>query len=136
MKERVRLLITAVGHFSTQITHPEANPRTTSNLTHKLHRIKELLSESLYLFDLCTYQNVELHEDDGAINVVYASIFLVGSPHQVEISETIYDKVKKHQLANELTKVVSPLFSPHATSRNYQWGLQSAPPPSLIDIEL
>jgi hypothetical protein len=138
VKDRVRQLVDAVEYFSVQINHSAGNLQKASAYTHRLRHVMELLRDSLRLLDLCTHQNIDLHGDDGAINAVYASMFLVGHPYEVEGGETVSDEVKKLRLADELTQIISPLFGPHATSRNYRWGLPSAPPPppSVIATEL
>lgn len=138
VKDRVRQLVAAVEYFSTHITHLNVDLHNASTHTHGLRLVKELLSEALSLLDLCTDQNIKLYGDDGAINAVYASMFLVGGPHRVDDGETVSDKVKRLRLTDELTQLVSPWFGPCATSRNYRWGLPSAapPPPSVFAIEL
>lgn len=138
VKDRVRQLVAAVEYFSTQITHLDVDLHNASIHTHGLRLVKELLSEALSLLDLCIDQNIDVYGDDGAINAVYASMFLVGGPHRVEIGETVSDKVKRLRIADELTQFVSPWFGPCATSRNYRWGLPSATPPplSVVAIEL
>jgi hypothetical protein len=138
-KDRVRRLVAAVEYFSTQITHPDAALQNASTYSHWLQFVKELLSESLYLLDLCTHQNIDRYGDEGAINAVYASMFLVGGQHQVESGEAVSDKVKRLRLADEFSQIISPWFGPNARSRNYRWGLPSAPPPPpppVIAIEL
>ncbi len=106
VKDRVRQLIAAVESFSTQITL-SVNLHNASTQTHELRLVKELLSEALSLLGLCTHQNTDLYGDDGAINAVYASTFLVG-PHRVQSGETVSGKVKKAQIAKELNECLSP----------------------------
>lgn len=137
VKDRVRQLVAAVEYFSTQITL-DVDLNNASIHTHGLRLVKELLSEALTFLDFCLDPHVDRHGDDGAINAVYASMFLVEGPYRVETGETVYDMVKKLRLADELTQSVSPWFGPCAASRNFQWGLPSAipPHPSVIANEL
>ncbi|RFU24002.1 hypothetical protein B7463_g12334, partial [Scytalidium lignicola] len=71
VKDRVRHLVAAVEYFSTQITLPDADLQNASTHTDRLRLVKELLTESLYLLDFCTYPNTDVHGDDGAINAVW-----------------------------------------------------------------
>jgi hypothetical protein len=121
VKDGVRHLIAAVEYFSTQITHPEADLQTTSINIRSLFLVKELLSESLSLLDFSTHQYTDLYGDDGAINAVYASMFLVRGSQQGESGETISNKVKRVRLANKLTQIVSLCCDPHARSSGKLW---------------
>jgi hypothetical protein len=121
VKDSVRHLIAAVEYFSTQITHPEADLQTTSINIRSLFLVKELLSQSLSLLDFSTHQYTDLYGDDGAINAVYASMFLVRGSQQGESGETISNKGKRVRLANKLTQIVSVSCDPHTRSSGELW---------------
>lgn len=127
VKNRLHHLVISVECL---LTHPDAYTEDASTYVQKLCLVKQLLSKSLYLLDLCAHRNIDLSGDDGAINAVFASMSIMGGPR--ENGESVSDKVKRLRLDDELMQIISPWFGPNATRCNRRWGLQSDPLP--IDL--
>lgn len=130
-QQQVAKLIARIQCIGEQFRH-ESNshgPYSINQLSDSLQSAKGLLFETISLLNFAS--DVEQHGDDGALNALYSSTFLLANT-RVDVGQVHYLNSRMHQSSKEFFKVLSKWFGPQATSSNSRWGIGMEPPPDVL----
>ncbi|EXJ68440.1 CAMK protein kinase [Cladophialophora psammophila CBS 110553] len=131
LQQHVAKLSAQVQCLGKQFSHPTfpSDAHSLDEVAKILHSVKNLLFQAFTLLDICS--TVEKDGDEGALNALFASLFV--NDTKVDLGEVRYITDRIHQSGQECHKILSRWFGPEATARNWSWGTSPKPPTDVFE---